>query len=87
MPQMMSPRGDWENLSDKDEGKLASVEECRSLCIEQPECRQYSLDQDCICRTGEELKLGKIAQGVSSGWLIDRITEFQQGMAPCSQPV
>jgi hypothetical protein len=44
MPQMMSPREDWENLSDNEEGELASVDECKSKCIEQSECIQYSFD-------------------------------------------
>jgi hypothetical protein len=81
----MSPHQDWENLSDKEEGKLASIEECRSLCVEQPKCMQYSLDQDRTCRTRMEPRLGRAMRGVSSGWVFDRITELQKETAPCGQ--
>ncbi|KYG41775.1 glycosyltransferase family 31 protein [Acidomyces richmondensis BFW] len=83
MPQMMTPRNDWENLSDKEEGKLASVAECRARCIEQPDCRQYSLDQDQMCRTRVDPRLGRAARGFTSGWIEDRILDFERGMAPC----
>ena len=81
----MSPHQGWENLSDREEGKLASAEECRKLCVEQPECTQYSLDQDRTCRTRVEPKLGRAMRGVSSGWMFDRVTELQKGLASCGQ--
>jgi hypothetical protein len=83
MPQMMQPREGWENLSDKEEGKMVTVDDCRSRCLAQPDCRQYSLDQDLVCRTRVDPRLGKAAKGFSSGWIEDRIVDFQRGMAPC----
>jgi hypothetical protein len=83
MPQMMHPRDGWENLSDKEEGKMPSVDDCRSRCLAQPDCRQYSFDQDQLCRTRVDPRLGKAAQGFSSGWIEDRIVDFERGMAPC----
>jgi hypothetical protein len=83
MPQMMSPREDWENLSDIEEGQLASVDECKSKCIEQPECRQYSFDADGMCWTRVDPRLGKAGRGISSGWIVDRIRNFQERMVPC----
>ncbi|GAB1731871.1 hypothetical protein NU195Hw_g5188t1 [Hortaea werneckii] len=83
MPQMMSPRDDWENLSDQEEGFLASVDECRALCIAQPDCRQFSFDPDRMCRTRIDPRLGKAGQGFQSGWIEDRIVDFQRSMAPC----
>jgi hypothetical protein len=85
MPQMMSPRANWENLSDHEEGTLASVDECRALCVAQVECRQYSFDQDGVCRTNVEPRLGRAGRGVVSGWIEDRIIEFQQGMEACDR--
>jgi hypothetical protein len=79
----MVPRDDWDNLSDQDEGVVASVDECRSKCVAKPGCRQYSLSQDQLCRTRGDPRLGKAAQGVSSGWIENRVTDFGQGMAPC----
>ncbi|RMY61124.1 hypothetical protein D0865_01153 [Hortaea werneckii] len=84
MPQMMSPRNDWENLSDQEEGIVASVDDCRARCIAQPDCRQYSLDPDGMCRTRVDPRLGKTGRGIQSGWIEDRIVDFQRGMAPCS---
>ena len=83
MPQMMHPREGWENLSDKEEGKMVTVDDCRSRCLAQPDCRQYSLDQELVCRTRVDPRLGKAAKGFSSGWIEDRIVDFERGMAPC----
>ncbi|KAI6828681.1 glycosyltransferase family 31 protein [Hortaea werneckii] len=83
MPQMMSPRDDWENLSDQEEGILPSVDECRACCIAQPDCRQYSFDPDGMCRTRVDPRLGKARRGFQSGWIEDRIVDFERSMAPC----
>ncbi|KAK3678254.1 hypothetical protein LTR78_001549 [Recurvomyces mirabilis] len=83
MPQMMSPRTDWDNLSDKEEGVLGSLEDCRRRCQEQSECRQYSLDADQMCRTRVDPRLGKAVKDLRSGWIEDRIVDFQRNMAPC----
>jgi hypothetical protein len=85
MPQMMSPRAGWENLSDhEEEGTFASVDECRALCVARAECRQYSYDSEGVCRTNVEPRLGRAGQGVLSGWIEERIREFQEGMEACS---
>jgi hypothetical protein len=83
MPQMMVQRDGWDNFSDQDEGMVASVDECRSRCKVQPGCVQYSLNQDQLCRTRSDPRLGKAMEGVASGWIEDRIKDFEQGMAPC----
>jgi hypothetical protein len=84
MPQMMAPRVGWENLSENEEqGTFGSVDECRALCVAQAACRQYSFDQDGVCRTNVEPRLGRAGQGVTSGWIEDRITEYQQEMEAC----
>jgi hypothetical protein len=84
MPQMMAPRADWENLSENEEqGTLASVDECRAVCVAKEECRQYSFDADGVCRTNVEPRLGRAGRNVTSGWIEERIIEFQRGMEPC----
>jgi len=83
MPQMMVPRNGWDNLSDQDEGMFASVDECRSRCKVQPGCVQYSLNQDQLCRTRGGPRLGKATEGITSGWIEDRIKDFEQSMAQC----
>jgi hypothetical protein len=83
MPQMMVPRDGWDNLSDQDEGTVATVDECRLRCMVQPGCMQYSLNQDQLCRTRGDPRLGKAMRGVTSGWIEDRIKDFEQGMAQC----
>ena len=84
MPQMTAPREDWDNLSDREAGTVATVNECRDWCIAEPDCRQYSLDKDGMCRTRTDPRLGKTGKGVLSGWIEDRIEEFQRNMAPCA---
>jgi hypothetical protein len=79
----MVSRDGWDNLSDQDEGMVASVDECRSRCIKQPDCIQYSRNQDQLCRTCGGPRLGKAMQGVTSGWIENRITDFEKGMAQC----
>jgi hypothetical protein len=80
---MMSSRESWDNLSDKEEGTTATVEDCKSKCVAQSDCRQYSFDQDQLCRTRVDPRLGKAAQMVTSGWIEDRVLDFEQEMAPC----
>jgi len=85
MPQMMAPRSGWENLSEnEEEGRFGSVDECRAVCVAKAECRQYSFDLvEGVCRTNVEPRLGRAGQDVTSGWIEDRITEYQQEMEAC----
>ena len=87
VPQMLSPRAAWDNLSETEEGVLvSSIDGCRARCVGRPGCRQYSFDQQGVCRTNAELRLGRAAgleEGVTSGWVEERIWEFQRGMGEC----
>jgi hypothetical protein len=85
MPQMMSPRVEWDNLSeDQQEGTFLSVEDCRARCMANLQCRQYSFDQEAkVCRTNVDPRLGRAGRGVSSGWIEVRIRDFEQAMEPC----
>lgn len=81
MPQMLAPREDWDNLSDNEAGTVATLDECRARCVADSECKQYSLDEDSMCRTRADPRLGKVGKGFLSGWLEDRIETFQRDMA------
>lgn len=87
MPQMMAPRANWENLSEnEEEGRFGSVDECRAACVAKGECRQYSYDQEeGVCRTNVEPRLGRAGQNVTSGWIERRINEFREGMDECER--
>jgi hypothetical protein len=85
MPQMMSPRVEWDNLSDdKQEGTFTTAEACRARCVANAQCKQYSFDEGAqACRTNNDPRLGRAGRGVLSGWIEDRIIDFEQAMAPC----
>ena len=84
IPRMSpSPRSDWDSESDKDEGKVADVDACRAKCEVDPECKQYALHEDGVCMTRVDPRLGRTIKGVTSGWLRDRMVQFEKDMAPC----
>lgn len=83
LPQMGKPRSDWDSESDFDEGVFVSEDECKAKCEERPDCRQYAFWDDGRCRTRGDPRLGKAVPGVRSGWLEDRMIQFEKEMAPC----
>ncbi|KAK3703378.1 hypothetical protein LTR37_014484 [Vermiconidia calcicola] len=84
MPRMSAaPRGDWDNESDNDEGNVDSVEACMAKCESNPDCKQYALHDGGICMTRVDPRLGRAAKTVSSGWLRDRMLQFERNMPPC----
>ena len=83
MPQMMEPRLDWDNLSEKEQTGVTSVEECRAACEAEAKCRQYSYDEAGRCKTRINPRLGLARTGIRSGWIEDRIERFEQEVAPC----
>lgn len=52
-------------------------------CEKVEDCKQYSIDGESRCRTRVDPRLGKATNGVESGWLHDRMLQFEQDMAPC----
>lgn len=84
LPQIsVSSRIDWDSQSDKDEGEVENVDQCRAKCEADPDCRQYSFHDDGICVTRVDPRLGLAADGFTSGWLYDRMVQFERDMAPC----
>lgn len=80
---MATPRSDWDSESDVDGGVMDSLDDCKTKCEKDLECRQYSFDSERRCKTRADPRLGKAAPGISSGWLPDRMIQFEEQMAPC----
>ncbi|GIZ49311.1 hypothetical protein CKM354_001234300 [Cercospora kikuchii] len=84
MPQMMEGKADWDNLSDTEVADANSLEECRTKCEVQPDCKQYSFGSATRkCKTRTDPRLGKPSNGTISHWLGPRVQHFEQDMAPC----
>lgn len=85
MPQMMTgDKVDWDNLSDKDEADVRSIDDCRTRCKAQSECKQYSFVRGTQqCKTRVDPRLGKQSNGTESGWIEDRVFDFAHNSAAC----
>ena len=85
MPRMSeNPRSDWDNESDGEETEVHSLEHCQASCQQDLNCRQYSFEEKSgICKTRKDPRLGIAKEGFRSGWVLDRMAEFREGMAPC----
>ncbi|KAK5716590.1 hypothetical protein LTR15_009481 [Elasticomyces elasticus] len=86
VPRMSVIRNDWDNESDEETdngGVVQSAEACRALCESRAGCRQYAFHGSGICKLRTDPRLGKVTAGVSSGWLRDRLLQFEQSMASC----
>ena len=83
MPQRMTLREDGDNSSDEEEANVRSFDECRAACEAKTFCRQYSYDQNGHCRSRVNHKLGAATKELVSGLVEDRVTPFEQDMAPC----
>ena len=80
------PRSAWDNESDQViEVDVPSLEACKATCEARDECRQYSFDKNSVCSIREDPRLGVAKAGVQSGWLMDRMGEFRDNMAPCGE--
>jgi len=84
LPQMSAaPHVDWDSESDNEEGTVDSLEVCRAKCEAKTDCKQFAMHDDGLCKTRVDPRLGKATTGVRSGWLRDRMLQFDRDMAPC----
>lgn len=83
LPRMITDLDDWDNESDGDESEEKSFEDCRARCEVTSDCKQYSLSSDGICRLRVDPRFGKAYLGSRSGWLYDRLLQFERDMPPC----
>ena len=81
---MLTPKTDWDNLSDQREEIVHSFEDCRARCEAEPKCLQYALHEGGICRVSLAPKLGKGVKGVRSGWLVDRMWDMLDNLPACT---
>ncbi|OTB01144.1 glycosyltransferase family 31 protein [Hypoxylon sp. CI-4A] len=89
LPYLTSERIDWDNLSDTDQLDATTLDDCRSICENDPYCLQFSFS-DRYCKTSTALKLGHQAfedaeERVISGWIMDRVKNYAKRMdATCN---
>lgn len=88
LPQLLSgERGDWDNLSGDlhEETEVDTLSECRDMCQDWSECKQYRLAAR-RCMISDEIKLGgpvSTELGVQSGWMRDRINQAVHDVEHC----
>jgi hypothetical protein len=89
LPRMAeSPRDDWDNESDREELEVESFEECHRRCEMVERCLQYSYDEGgSMCKTRATPRLGVPKPGLRSGWMVERMESFRDGMPRCSSDV
>lgn len=83
IPRIQKPRLEWDNESGEDMGTTTDFNTCRSLCEANATCVQYSFSVESHCRNFHLPRLGKYAQGMQSGWLVDRIEGHTANLKPC----
>lgn len=90
-PRIQVEQHDWDNLSGNPEESInvPSVGACREYCSAKHDCLQYSYRTG-QCRIDRVIRFGwstagKEAEDVISGWMVDRINAFKQGLEPCKQ--
>lgn len=84
MSQPSTGTADWTNNAGMDQGPVESLDACRSICMQHTKCLQFMLDEQTRCKTSEVPRLGEMAKGVSSGWLVDRIKSWRESKSTCS---
>ncbi|KAK3697124.1 hypothetical protein LTR37_017620 [Vermiconidia calcicola] len=84
IPRMVTPKTDWDNVSDQNEAVVETFEDCRQLCEKDSGCKQYSLREGGVCRMSYAPSLGTKADGVRSGWMVDRMWSLHDNMPGCT---
>jgi hypothetical protein len=82
-PKLGGTVTDWDNRVGEPPGKPSiSLVECRVLCYSDAQCVQYSYDEG-TCRVSHVPALGTQKDGVSSGWITERIDALVDRMSSC----
>lgn len=86
-PHLGSIQNDWDNNLDDNNNSRSSLSmvECRSFCVNEPQCLQYTYESG-KCWTSRGVKLGMKKPGVTSGWLENRIDAMTEKMGHCHKP-
>ena len=86
LPRMGIFGTDWDNESENSDewSNVSTIKECRAECELTKSCVQFAFDQERHrCRHYRLPRLGKAAQNVHSGWMLERITQLADGMGSC----
>lgn len=80
LPDILSPRGGWDNAADnaitKEDGSTVELtfDDCSKKCADDASCLSYRYKEDeKSCFISSAVKRGTAAEGVKSNWMIDRI--------------
>lgn len=84
----------WQSLSEMEKNSVESFENCREACLQNSECVQFRYNPG-TCVLGQNIRVGKVVRGsgeqqegaeretTTSGWLLDRIAEFEGMFRNC----
>ncbi|KAF7591665.1 hypothetical protein BBP40_001242 [Aspergillus hancockii] len=85
-PGLRGDRGDWDNRLGEPMGKPSiSLVECRVLCYKDTKCVQFGFGEG-TCWMGSVPVLGVPREGVSSGWILERVDRLMDEMGSCPSP-
>ena len=89
MPNLTSERADWSNSSPEliPNSRGLTAADCRASCEAKTSpanetCVQYALSE-IGCSLSSDVKMGKAAKGVRSGWIMDRVEAWLDGLEEC----
>lgn len=88
MPNLTKEREDWDAQPDDKASEDVDMtkSKCKALCEGHSGCMQYAFGPK-GCATGGVPRMGQPAQGVTSGWLFDRVEKWVEKMdQSCSNP-
>lgn len=74
----------WDNGASSDRGAVATLDECRQICESESNCVQFKIDLERRCMVSGTPGLGEWARGFDSGWLVERVKQWESKMPSCS---
>lgn len=86
LPRIRFPRTNWDNQSKQLRKDVVTLEDCKSTCIEDETCVQYSFNSlDSVCRTANGPKYGEanLDTEIYSEWMFDRVEQWRNGQPSC----
>lgn len=86
LPQLPHERDGWDNMSEDDmrDSSITDAWGCRDACQHNTTCMQWSFS-DGGCNFHQTTKIGKLAENVHSGWILDRINEKVAELDKCDE--
>ena len=80
-----APAGFWNSLSPNllENTGGSNEQYCRHICEENPLCLQYTLSREGCSISTQQVMLGKAEDGYKSGWMMERIEKWMEGLDNC----